>query len=164
MERRLKHSVLWRVCQSAVSYIQKQQLLISWQCWLNQSSLQVTMCQYSCIRTVAFLNIMSHWSYSQLTVICPPHNLKHREPQINTLIITQNWPSSICIDLERGNVVGARPGDSSGSVWSEEKSDGPSSTTRVGIAPLPCSIDTTFSWEQFLQRETEQESKLEREK
>lgn len=26
----------------------------------------------------------------------------------------------------------------------------PSSTTRVGIAPLPCSMDTTLSWEQFL--------------
>lgn len=58
-----------------------------------------------------------------------------------------------CIDLERGMVVGARLGDSSGSFCSEENSDGPSSTTRVGIAPLPCSMDTTFSWEQFLQRE-----------
>lgn len=57
----------------------------------------------------------------------------------------------VCIDLERGKVLGTRPGDSSGSVCSEDKSDGPSSTTRVGIAPLPCSIDTTFSWEQFLQ-------------
>lgn len=27
---------------------------------------------------------------------------------------------------------------------------GPSSTTSVGIAPLPCSMDTTLSWEQFL--------------
>lgn len=27
----------------------------------------------------------------------------------------------------------------------------PSSTTKVGMAPLPCSIDTTLSWEQFLQ-------------
>lgn len=26
----------------------------------------------------------------------------------------------------------------------------PSSTTKVGMAPLPCSIDTTLSWEQFL--------------
>lgn len=26
----------------------------------------------------------------------------------------------MCTDLERGNVVGARLGDSSGSVWSEE--------------------------------------------
>lgn len=26
----------------------------------------------------------------------------------------------------------------------------PSSTTSVGIAPLPCSMDTTLSWEQFL--------------
>lgn len=55
-------------------------------------------------------------------------------------------------NLERGNVVGARLEDSSASVWSEEKSDGPSSTTRVGTAPLPCSIDTTFSWEQFLKQ------------
>lgn len=62
----------------------------------------------------------------------------------------------VCIDLERGKVLGTRPGDSSGSVWSEDKSDGPSSTTRVGIAPLPCSIDTTFSWEQFLRWETEE--------
>lgn len=66
------------------------------------------------------------------------------------------------IDLERGNVVVAMLGDSSGSVWSEEYSEGPSSTTRVGIAPLPCSMDTTFSWEQFLQRE--QQSEREREK
>lgn len=31
-----------------------------------------------------------------------------------------------------------------------EKLTIPSSTTKVGIAPLPCSIDTTLSWEQFL--------------
>lgn len=55
-----------------------------------------------------------------------------------------------CTHLERGNVVGARLEDSSPSVGSELKSDGPSSNTRVGIAPLPCSIETTFSWEQFL--------------
>lgn len=65
-----------------------------------------------------------------------------------------------CMHLERGNVVGGRFGDSSGSVGSEEYSDGPSSTTSVGIAPLPCSIDTTFSWEQFLQRDMGQESIL----
>lgn len=68
----------------------------------------------------------------------------------------------MCFDLERGNVVGAMLGDSSGSVWSEEYSDGPSSTTRVGIAPLPCNMDTTFSWEQFLERQTEQEGERER--
>lgn len=32
-----------------------------------------------------------------------------------------------------------------------EKLTMPSSTTKVGMAPLPCSIDTTLSWEQFLQ-------------
>ena len=32
------------------------------------------------------------------------------------------------------------------------KGTGPSSTTSVGIAPLPCNMDTTLSWEQFLQR------------
>lgn len=52
--------------------------------------------------------------------------------------------------LERRTVVGARLEESSASVWSEEKSDGPSSNTSVGIAPLPCSIEITFSWEQFL--------------
>lgn len=57
------------------------------------------------------------------------------------------------LHLERGNVVGARRGESSASVGSEESSHGPSSTTRVGIAPLPCSMDTTFSWEQFLQQQ-----------
>lgn len=31
-----------------------------------------------------------------------------------------------------------------------EKLTMPSSTTKVGMAPLPCSIDTTLSWEQFL--------------
>lgn len=55
------------------------------------------------------------------------------------------------LHLERGKVVGARLGESSASVGSEESSHGPSSTTKVGIAPLPCSMDTTFSWEQFLQ-------------
>lgn len=57
------------------------------------------------------------------------------------------------LHLERGSVVGAGLGESSASVGSEESSHGPSSTTRVGIAPLPCSMDTTFSWEQFLQHE-----------
>lgn len=56
----------------------------------------------------------------------------------------------VCTDLERGNVVGARLGESSGSIFSEEYSDGPTSTTKVGMAPLPCSMDTTLSWEQFL--------------
>lgn len=32
------------------------------------------------------------------------------------------------------------------------KAGEPSSTTRLGIAPLPCSIDTTFSCEQLLRR------------
>lgn len=32
------------------------------------------------------------------------------------------------------------------------KAGGPSSTTREGIAPLPCSIVTTFSWAQFLKQ------------
>lgn len=59
-------------------------------------------------------------------------------------------------DLERGNVVGARLGDSSRSVGSEEYSDGPTSTTRVGMAPLPCSMDTTLSWEQFLKSENKE--------
>lgn len=34
------------------------------------------------------------------------------------------------------------------------KVGGPSSTTRVGMAPLPWSMDTTFSWEEVLQADT----------
>lgn len=41
-----------------------------------------------------------------------------------------------------------------------EKLTIPSSTTKVGIAPLPCSIDTTLSWEQFLQGTGEPGSEL----
>lgn len=64
---------------------------------------------------------------------------------------------SLGTDLERGIDAGARLGESSWSVCSGEKSQGPSSTTRVGIPPLPCSMETTFSWEQFLQRQVDQE-------
>lgn len=87
-----------------------------------------------------------------------PDPLKEGEGREMTVIfLLKHQDSLVCIDLERGKVLWTKPGDSSGSVWSEDMSDGPSSTTRVGIAPLPCSIDTTFSWEQFLRTETEGE-------
>lgn len=60
--------------------------------------------------------------------------------------------------------AGAKLGESSWSVCSGEKSQGPSSTTRVGIPPLPCSMETTFSWEQFLQRQVHQERGSQEEK
>ena len=53
---------------------------------------------------------------------------------------------------ERARSVGMPPPASSCSA--RVKVGGPSSTTRVGMAPLPWSIDTTFSWEEVLQVDT----------
>lgn len=68
-----------------------------------------------------------------------------------TLILGGRISATHCRELSTGEWArSARrpPPARSCSVWGKE--GGPSSTTKVGMAPLPCSMDTTFSWAEVL--------------
>lgn len=88
------------------------------------------------------------WMVSRCSSCCP-------KVRPWTRILAGRISATHCRELstgERAHLVGTPPPARSCSA--RVKVGGPSSTTRVGMAPLPWSMDTTFSWEDVLQADT----------